>query len=71
MKLKSDNMNTPNPWDEGYKVFKDEYTKEEIDKMTLSKIIPLLSSRTEKPSSYYWDMIYNIWKNPRNYKAGV
>ena len=62
-------MNTPNPWEEGYTVFKDEYTKEEIDQLTLSKLIPMLSERTKKPKSIYWEMIYNIWKDPRNYKS--
>lgn len=62
-------MNTPNPWEEGYTVLKDEYTKEEIDKMKLGKIISLLSSRTKKPTTYYWEMIYNIWTDPRNYKS--
>jgi len=64
-------MNTPNPWDEGYKVFEDEYTKEQIDKMKLSKIIPLLSGRTGKSEDFYWNMIYNIVTNPKNYKPGV
>ena len=65
-------MNTPNPWNEGYKVFKDEkYTKEEIDKMKLSKIIPLLSERTKEPTSFYWDMIYHIVSKPREYEPGI
>lgn len=50
-------MTTPNPWEEGYKVFKDEYTKEQIDKMKLGKIIPLLSERTGNSEDFYWSMI--------------
>jgi len=71
MKLKSDTMNTPNPWDEGYTVFKDEYTKKEIDEMKLSKIIPLLSERTNKTKDFYWDMIFDIWSKPREYEPGI
>jgi hypothetical protein len=51
-------MNTP--WKEAYKVFKDEYTKEEIDQLTLGKLIPMLSERTKKPESIYWQMIYDM-----------
>ena len=64
-------MNIPNPWEEGYAVFKDEYTKEEIDKMKLSKIIPLLSEKTNKTKDFYWDMIHNIVSKPREYEPGI
>ena len=60
MKYSSYQMPTENPWEEGYKVFKDKYTKEQIDKMTLRKIIPLLSERTGNPKDFYWDMICKI-----------
>ena len=53
-------MATPNPWEEGYKVFKDEYTKEQIDKMKLVKIIQLLSEKTGNSKGFYWDMIYKM-----------
>ena len=56
--LKKITMNTP--WKEAYKVFKDEYTKEEIDQLTLGKLIPMLSERTKKPKSIYWEMIYDM-----------
>jgi len=62
-------MNTPNPWEEAYKIFKDEYTKEQIDKMKLGKIITLLSKRTKEPETFYWQMIHDIVTNPCDYIA--
>lgn len=69
LSLKLKIMNTPNPWDEGYTILKDEYTKEQIDKLTLGKLIPILSKETKKPTDFYWDMIYDIVSKPREYKS--